>query len=676
MKRSLNKWMCLAALGLALLACRPLTDLLTPTSPSAPTPPPSPTLPPNLTVQPPQTGSEEPVFISGEIPYTSPFFLATTAEPFVMLEDQAGFVRRDREFEFALASQVIGPVTKGKGQVLYFSLPLPMVPQATYLDVDNDGEEDSGVQIFAIAYWSNTWGDPFLERRDGTGWSNAYASTRTDPENDYEIIGGTLLIWAPDDQQGFPTDFGPDGKLFTADDPTTRVPAGYSLVDLDQRPFRIYKESRPYLKLIEGATAVNDYSGLSYGRAFAALFDKASREYPFTELKGVNWEDLRQRFTPLFEKARNRREFYQALRQFTLAIPDSHVGMEIDPELFFEEYGGGFGLVLTELSDGRLLVREVLPNLPAERAGIQKGAEILSWNGKPVNEALAAVVPGFAPYSTPHALRFGQVQFLSRVPPNTRLEVVFKNPAQAAPQSATLSAAMEYDSLFRTIPSFAQDKLSLPVEGRTLPNTELGYLRIATFQDDYNLMARLWERYLENLIEEKIPGVIIDVRANSGGSLGMALDFAGYFFKEEFVLYENYYYNDNTQRFESTGYPTRIRPAPQYYEGVVAVLIGPDCISACEGFAYAMQQQGRAIIVGHSPSAGAFGEVGQGQYKLPGNINLQFPTGRSLTSDGQIVLEGRGVVPDILVPITEESALGLVDAVLQAAIQALQQKLP
>lgn len=162
MKRSLNKWMCLAALGLALLACRPLTDLLTPTSPSAPTPPPSPTLPPNLTVQPPQTGSEEPVFISGEIPYTSPFFLATTAEPFVMLEDQAGFVRRDREFEFALASQVIGPVTKGKGQVLYFSLPLPMVPQATYLDVDNDGEEDSGVQIFAIAYWSNTWGDPSL----------------------------------------------------------------------------------------------------------------------------------------------------------------------------------------------------------------------------------------------------------------------------------------------------------------------------------------------------------------------------------------------------------------------------------------------------------------------------------------------------------------------------------
>ena len=59
------------------------------------------------------------------------------------------------------------------------------------MDVDQDDAEDTGVQVFAIAYWSNTWGDPFLETRDGTGWSNAYASTTTDAENDYEINGGT-----------------------------------------------------------------------------------------------------------------------------------------------------------------------------------------------------------------------------------------------------------------------------------------------------------------------------------------------------------------------------------------------------------------------------------------------------------------------------------------------------
>jgi carboxyl-terminal processing protease len=177
---------------------------------------------------------------------------------------------------------------------------------------------------------------------------------------------------------------------------------------------------------------------------------------------------------------------------------------------------------------------------------------------------------------------------------------------------------------------------------------------------------------MQNLIDNEVPALVIDVRVNGGGSLGIALDFAGYFFDEELPLYQNYYYNENTGEFKETERPTRVRPAPLHYAGKVAVLVGPDCVSACEGFAYAMQQQGRAIVVGHTPSAGAFGEVGQGQYKLPADISLQFPTGRSQAIDGEdVVLEGKGVVPDVVVPVTLESALGQVDAVLQAAIQAL-----
>ncbi|MCZ7543512.1 MAG: hypothetical protein M5R40_08225 [Anaerolineae bacterium] len=74
--------------------------------------------------------------------------------------------------------------------------------------MDNDAEDETGVQIFAIAYWTNTWGDPFLEERDlqGGGWSSAYASTRVseDASTQYEIIGGKFLVYAPDDQQGLP----------------------------------------------------------------------------------------------------------------------------------------------------------------------------------------------------------------------------------------------------------------------------------------------------------------------------------------------------------------------------------------------------------------------------------------------------------------------------------------
>jgi C-terminal processing protease CtpA/Prc len=51
---------------------------------------------------------------------------------------------------------------------------------------------------------------------------------------------------------------------------------------------------------------------------------------------------------------------------------------------------------------------------------------------------------------------------------------------------------------------------------------------------------------------------------------------------------------------------------------------------------------------------------------------MQFPTGRPETPDGELLIEGTGVVPDISVPVTEESALGEVDAVLEAAIEALK----
>ena len=105
---------------LASLACGLFN---TPTSTSTPPPPNTPTAsftpaPPTSTptplptalVQPGAENPDEPVFITGDIPYTSPFFVNTLNDPLVLLEDQAGFVARDFEFEFKLEGQVIGPV--------------------------------------------------------------------------------------------------------------------------------------------------------------------------------------------------------------------------------------------------------------------------------------------------------------------------------------------------------------------------------------------------------------------------------------------------------------------------------------------------------------------------------------------------------------------------------------
>ncbi|MFH1634963.1 MAG: S41 family peptidase [Chloroflexota bacterium] len=664
----------LSALILASLACQ-MTTQATPTPTLAPPPPTTaPTPLPPRPVEPGEANPDEPVFITGEIPFTSPFFLDSIAEAFVMLEDQAGFIQRDLEFEFPLTSQAIGPVELVDDDTVAFQLALPAIPQGTLTDLDNDEEEDTGVQVFAVAYWSNTWGGPFLEQRDGTGWSNAYASTTTDSDRDSEIDGGTLIVWSPDDEQGFPTGFGEDGKLFTADDPTAPIPPGYTLVNLDEQPFRTYKEARPNMVLYEGDIAVNDYADQSYTEAFDTLFEKVSVEYPFTSDKGIDWAALYEEYAPRVADASDDEDFFWALKDFSLAIPDAHIGIgfnDMISGLFYEKYGGSFGLILTELSDGRVLVTGVLPGTPGADADIQVGAEILEWGSQPVGEAIGEVVPFFGPYSTGHHKRLEQLVFLTRVPPGSDVTVSLRNPEETAPQEITLESDVEYDSLFEWIPSFAEDEFALPVEAEVLDESGLGYLRITTFSDDYNLEAQLWDRYINELIDYGVPGLIIDLRVNGGGSSSLANDFAGYFFDEEVTLSRSSYYNELLGEFEYKDYPARIMPGPVYFDGPIAVLVSPYCVSACEGFANALAQRDNVVVLGHFPSAGAYGEVGRGQYDLPADLSMQFPTGRSETPEGGLLIEGVGVVPDIVVPIIEESALGQVDAVLEAAIEVL-----
>lgn len=658
-------------LALMSLACQATTGLPQRPTRAAPTPAIPPTPLPKAPVQVGEQNPDEPVFVTGEIPYTSPFFVDTLSEPFVLLEDQAGFVRRDREFQFRRTAQVIGPVTLQDDGRLTFELSLPAVPQGELIDLDQD-ETTSGVQVFAVSYWSNTWDDPFLEERDGTGWSTAYASTITDPDRENEITGGVLIVWAPDENQSFPTGFGADEKLFTADDPLAPISAGYNLIDLNLSPFHFYKESQLVLTLNEGAGRVTDLSDLSYSQAFEAMFDKVSKEYPFTTEKHVDWEALHAEFSPRVAQARNSDDFYRALLDFTLAIPDKHIGLTLNAQVFYEMDGGGFGLVLAELSDGKVIARNVLADSPAAEVGIQPGAFILEWDGRPVADAIAQVNPFFGPYSTEHSRRLDQVAFLTRVPPDTAVDVTFQNPGASQATSERMESTTEYESLFKAFPSLDPPPAALPLESTILTGSNLGYIRINTFSADYNLMARLWDFYIDKIMAAEVDGLILDVRVNGGGSNGMAMDFAGYFFDETVTLYRGSYFNRRLQDFAYSPTPVKIEPAPVLFDGPVAVLIGSDCISACEGFAYAMQTGGRATLVGHTPTNGAFGEVGRGQYTLPDDLRLQFPTGRPETLNGKLLIEGVGVIPDIRVPVTAQSAMGQVDAVLQAAIEALQ----
>jgi carboxyl-terminal processing protease len=622
--------------------------------------------------KPDDADENEPILVTGTIPFTSPFFIDFISEPFIMLEDQAGFVARDKHFEFALAGQTIGPVWQIDDQTMEFSLSLPSVPQATLLDVDNDGSQDKGVMIFQVALWSNTWDGPFLEEREGTGWSNAYTSALTDPERDGEIYGGTLLVWAPDDQQSFPTGFGSDNMLFTEDDPVQSIPSGYSLVNLDSEPFSIYKESNPELTLVEGPGEVKDFSSMSRAEAFDAMFERVRLEYPFTQDKDVDWDALYAEYAPKIEAARSSYAYYQVLHEFIQQIPDGHVGMGFTDDAaqyLFDTNGGSLGMILAELSDGRVIVTKVYPGYAAEGAGIQVGAEITSWEGQPILDAIDQVVPFFGPYSTPQAKRLEQLVFLTRFPPDTQVTISYKNPGGAVTEK-TLTASVEYDSLLEWIPWFTEDPVSLPVEAKLLDNN-IAYMKIGTFADDQNLTAQVYEHYIQNLIDSNISGLILDMRVNGGGDGSLADNFAAYFINQEIVVSQRASYNHDLGEFEYGDEPKTVEPAPLYYDGQIVVLVSPYCVSACEGFTYLLTLNDRATIVGHAGTAGAYGDVGLGQYTLPGDIDMQFPTGRPETMDGQLLIEGTGILPDVTVLVTYESALGQEDVVLNTAIQIL-----
>ena len=253
--------------------------------------------------------------------------------------------------------------------------------------------------------------------------------------------------------------------------------------------------------------------------------------------------------------------------------------------------------MLAELSDGRVIATEVLDRHAAAAAGVQPGAEIISWNGQPVSDALDGVVR-LAPIPTPHANRRGQVNFLSRMPPSRRsscVSAIRMAPSRmspcAPPPSTTRSSA--------ACPAPAPTRCPCPW---TPPSEDsgLGYVRITTFQDDYNLMARVWDRTIQNLIDNEIPGVILDLRFNGGGSLGLALDFAGYFFDEEMELYPELLLQREYRRFQGHR-AADVKPGPLHYEGKVAIWSGRTASAPAEGFAYAMQQQDRAVVVGHTP---------------------------------------------------------------------------
>ena len=618
-----------------------------------------------------------PARITGEFSYTNDIIEVYYVEQAVALLDMTGFIMRDQEWELPVDSQVLGYLDLDEdSNTGTFSLSLPVFPEGELNDVDQDAATEKGVQVFVVGYNPNLTGGPFSEGDDRSrGWPSYLTSVVTDSENDDEVIGGMLVVWSPDDKQSFPSGFGDDGLLFTTDDPVMDLGAGYSIINLDESPFEVIRDTEIKMTLHEPVDiAVKDFSSLSYTKAFDQMFEIVRKEYAFNGVKGKqpDWDTLYDQVAPLVKDAEKQQDdvaFYMALQEFVNAFKDGHVGLSGDTGqmLFYQQAVGGIGAAVRELDDGRVLVVYILEGSPAEQAGMQVGDEITEVNGKPASAALEDVKPLFGPYSTDFGYRYDQAIFLLRGPSGTSITLTYKNGANAG-KTVTLTRIEEYDSLFATYIYSGLDTPVLPVESEVINGT-VGYIKINSNYDDLSLIIRLFERALQKFKEYEVARIIIDLRQNSGGA---PLGLAGFLYDEEIPMGQLEYYSDTTGKFEPDGPREKVIPNEEQYSfNTMVLLVGNACFSACEIEAYGFSQVPGMTVMGQFPTGGVEAEVARGQFELPGGISLQIPTGRFTLEDGSIFLEGVGVVPDILLPVDEASVLSEEDVVLQEAISVI-----
>lgn len=173
----------------------------------------------------------------------------------------------------------------------------------------------------------------------------------------------------------------------------------------------------------------------------------------------------------------------------------------------------------------------------------------------------------------------------------------------------------------------------------------VGYLRIDQFHDGDAM--REATRAAMDFIDDA-GAVIVDVRDCRGGSAAGVEQLASYFFDAEpRVLMTRYFRpaNETTSSSTVADLPGRRMPKAPLY-----ILTNARTGSACESFAYTLQQFGRATVVGET-SAGAghnntFVALGRG-------LRMSISIGRPIHPKTGRGWEGEGVKPDIAVPASE-----------------------
>lgn len=290
-----------------------------------------------------------------------------------------------------------------------------------------------------------------------------------------------------------------------------------------------------------------------------------------------------------------------------LASLDPHSGFmppEIYKEMKVDTLGefGGLGIEIS-VRDGILTIVSPIEDTPASRAGLEAGDQILKIEDQYTKE-----------------LEIMQAVHLMRGLPGTSITITVMRATFEKPREFTLQ---------REIIKVKS------VKSKTL-ESGFGYIRLAQFQEHSgeDLNKALIALRAEN--SGNLQGLVLDLRNNPGGLLDQAVAVADQFIADGLIVYTEGREEDAKMEFSATKNGTE----PDY---PLVVLINGGSASASEIVAGALQDHGRAVIMGVQ----SFGK-GSVQTIIPlsDESGLRLTTAKYYTPKGTSI-QARGIAPDI-----------------------------
>lgn len=366
--------------------------------------------------------------------------------------------------------------------------------------------------------------------------------------------------------------------------------------------------------------------------AFDFVWATVNDRYYDPKLNGVDWKAVGARYRPLLLAAKDDEAFWDELDRMTGELRDAHTRVHSPrrAEQIRQDESVSLGFSFIPL-DGRLIVSGVNPDSDAWWAGVRSGMAVVEIEREEALAAFEKLMTGTRFSSTDRARHFRAVGKLSSGDLEAKTAFTFER-ADGTRFSSALKrrkASTAAGAAHRVLPS------------------GYGYLRLTQWT------GGAASRVIEGLREMKdVPGVIVDLRGNPGGSLHAVERFMEQFFPQKLEVGRALTRSGKAiglfmGSVEVIKLKHATRGNPEAYTGPVIVLVNAGSGSGSEYFSGAMQALGRATVMGEPTCGCLLGFLGYAT--VPGGGEIAYSEVGFVMANGKRI-EGVGVIPDA--PVT------------------------